>query len=507
MAFEKINADDTLNQGRIKINNNVEAVRGQVSQLSESITKNYSELKEDLVYFKDEIRNDVYSKIECGNNRKEGYAWDDSKNPVVLSDSSYMKCEEIVCEEYKEYAVDTQIGNDWSAIIFTDDNYNFIERYLRQKKWQTYRGYVVTAPKGATRMLVNCNKNGGIATYRYDYQQISTKKYVDSKTYRYTLPSYYEEHISKKIYEINNATGLDEGNDYYSVAYPFITDCHAEANTWTFLPLLERIRINTNAKLLINCGDNSRALGTKNDLLSDLHEVMSKTFSIFGKNMLYVIGNHDFMISDSETWGTNIIQIAKALNYQINLSPLDITTRKHYYHYDDNVGMVRHIIIDYLDVDKKWFIEWLRDTIESTPTNYHIAFYMHWNVFEKNGSISDIKYQYIVDWLSAIQNKTEFTKTIITSYGDVAINENYSNTTLAVCYFASGHQHTNYEHNVNGVTYFVSDCCANYNDNGEVERVKGTTTDTAFDVICLNVKNRTVKLIRVGAGSNREWTY
>lgn len=48
MAFEKINADDTLNQGRIKINNNLDAVKSQTSQLSESITKNYSELKEDL---------------------------------------------------------------------------------------------------------------------------------------------------------------------------------------------------------------------------------------------------------------------------------------------------------------------------------------------------------------------------------------------------------------------------------------------------------------------------
>lgn len=48
MAFEKINADDTLNQGRIKINNNYDAVSAQVSQLSESITESYSELKEDL---------------------------------------------------------------------------------------------------------------------------------------------------------------------------------------------------------------------------------------------------------------------------------------------------------------------------------------------------------------------------------------------------------------------------------------------------------------------------
>lgn len=37
MAFEKINADDTLNQGRIKINNNYDAVDSQVSELKSDI--------------------------------------------------------------------------------------------------------------------------------------------------------------------------------------------------------------------------------------------------------------------------------------------------------------------------------------------------------------------------------------------------------------------------------------------------------------------------------------
>ena len=51
MDFEKINADDTLNQGRIKINNILDAVSDKVSQLSESMTENYSELKESIVKF------------------------------------------------------------------------------------------------------------------------------------------------------------------------------------------------------------------------------------------------------------------------------------------------------------------------------------------------------------------------------------------------------------------------------------------------------------------------
>lgn len=47
MAFEKINADDTLNQGRIKINNILDDVKSQVSQFSESISK-VSQLSESI---------------------------------------------------------------------------------------------------------------------------------------------------------------------------------------------------------------------------------------------------------------------------------------------------------------------------------------------------------------------------------------------------------------------------------------------------------------------------
>lgn len=48
MAFEKINADDTLNQGRIKINNIFDAVKDQVSQLSESIKEDLGDLNESI---------------------------------------------------------------------------------------------------------------------------------------------------------------------------------------------------------------------------------------------------------------------------------------------------------------------------------------------------------------------------------------------------------------------------------------------------------------------------
>lgn len=448
-------------------------------------------LKEDLgIYYKNGY--DFDGKL--AEIRYEGYGW--NGNPMQKTESSYMKCIEVSVKPNELYSFELQIGNKWIGIAFVDKNNNIIESYINQAEWKNYIDYRAKAPEGSVKALINSNKNGSLGV-----------RSLTNRKYKYTLPSYYINHLDVKINEINSAIAKDEGQDYYGVGYIFVTDIHAPANTWTFLPLIERIRALTNAKMLINCGDNVRALGTKENLISDLREVMNKTFSVFGEKMIYVIGNHDFIISDSDVWGTNMVMIAKALNYQINLSPLGISTRKHYYYYDDNVGMIRHIIIDYTDTDKSWFVEWLRDTIRSTPTDYHFAFYMHWNVFEKDGTISDAKYQYLVDWISALQEKTTFSENISTTFGNVKINEDYTDTTHAVCYFACGHQHMDYMHVVNGVTYFVSDCCANYNDNGIVNRVSGTTTDTAFDVICVNVKKRSVALIRIGAGSNRNWTY
>lgn len=463
-----------------------------------SIPESYTELDGSVKQLKEDLADYYKNWYEIDGklvgNRYERYGWEGT--PPQKKESSYMKCIEVSVKPNELYSFWLQIGNNWTGIMFVDANNNIIESHFNGKEWVNYYDYRMRAPKGSKKALINSNKNGSLAVYE-----------LTNRKYKYILPDYYRNHLDSKIAEINSAIGKDEAQDYYGVGYIFVTDIHASANTWTFLPLVERIRALTNAKMLINCGDNVRALGTKEDLISDLREVMNKTSSVFDEKMIYVLGNHDFVISDSDTWGTNMVTIAKALNYQINLSPLGISTRKHYYYDDDNVGMIRHIIIDYTDTDKSWFVEWLRDTIRSTPTDYHFAFYMHWNVFEKDGTISDAKYQYLVNWISALQKKTAFSENISTTFGDVKINEDYTNTTHAVCYFACGHQHMDYMHVVNGVTYFVSDCCANYNDNGVVNRVSGTTTDTAFDVICANVKKRAVTLIRVGAGVNRNWTY
>lgn len=475
-AAAKFVIDDTLTQ------------KGQAAD-AKAVGEEVGEIKEDIAdYYKNWYEIDG----ELVETRYEGYAW----NGLQKTESNYMKCAEVSVKPNELYSFWLQIGNNWTGITFVDANNNIIESYFNGKEWVNYYDYRMRAPKGSKKALINSNKNGSLAVYE-----------LTNRKYKYILPGYYRNHLDSKIAEINSAIGKDEAQDYYGVGYIFVTDIHAPANTWTFLPLVERIRALTNAKMLINCGDNVRALGTKDDLISDLREVMDATYSIFGDEMLYALGNHDFIISDSNTWGENTKMIAKALNYQINLSPLGILTRKHYYYHDDDVGMIRHIIIDYLDTDKSWFVEWLRDAIRNTPTNYHIAFYMHWNIFEKDGSISNSKYQYLVDWISAIQKKTTFSENISTTFGNVKIDEDYTDTTHAICYFACGHQHMDYMHVVNGVTYFVSDCCANYNDNGVVNRVSGTTTDTAFDVICANVKRRSVTLIRIGAGKNRSWTY
>lgn len=60
MDFEKINADDTLNQGRIKINNILDAAKSQVSEIKEDLSNHQKKgIFDDTATLKDTSNNDI----------------------------------------------------------------------------------------------------------------------------------------------------------------------------------------------------------------------------------------------------------------------------------------------------------------------------------------------------------------------------------------------------------------------------------------------------------------
>jgi hypothetical protein len=53
----------------------------------------------------------------------------------------------------------------------------------------------------------------------------------------------------------------------------------------------------------------------------------------------------------------------------------------------------------------------------------------------------------------------------------------------------------------------MSTCDSDIQELSGLTRTRGTTSEQAFDVVSVDFINKTIKLTRVGAGANREFTY
>ena len=102
--------------------------------------------------------------------------------------------------------------------------------------------------------------------------------------------------------------------------------------------------------------------------------------------------------------------------------------------------------------------------------------------------------------LKAYKNKRAF------SNDRFSVSADFTNITSDIVAYISGHNHRDASV-VSDNTLFISTTCdACYSDDGH-GGVIGTITESAFDVYCINKANKILKAIRIGRGSDREWTY
>lgn len=459
-----------------------------------------------------DIENDAYTKENITYTYNAiNIAYNVVNNVATKVTSTYMKSTEIPVSPFEKYKITTTIGNNWWGFIFTDSNNNVIATELQDSTWRTYNEYVINIPNGATKLCINCSQSYAITIKRLKYNPIATKDMIPTlgnvdTLHSYKLPEYYSAHLDAKISEINT---LEYASGFDGATYQFVTDMHTKANKLSSLPLMERIREKTNGTRLINCGDNVTAIGTREDIKKELQDTINKLYPIFGANISFVLGNHDFMISNSPngTWDSNYFEyIDKSTVYAILNIKTGVDSKKLYHYWDDKQAQIRHIFIDFIDIDKAWFIDWFKASVD-VPNGWSLCFYNHINMLNVDTGAVDTTYTYLVNWICAIQNKTAYNATVTTTTGDKVISADYSGKNTPVCYVAGGHQHKDSLYKYNNVNFFTTDCDACYNNNGVVQRIAGTITENAFDVIHINTKTKTVNLIRVGAGSNRNFTY
>ena len=400
---------------------------------------------------------------------------------------------------------------------FYDKDKNYISDFTIEVGADCQR---ITIPKNAKYIRLSWNGNKGVPTLKsgeFNLSDMANFSYenrllLSDKT-DMILPEYYRECLNNKNDTVNQK--MDSIDN--CVAFVFFTDLHFWSNKLKSPAIINSIIENTSVEDVICGGDIISAYGGDYEILRD-EKTYKKCFG-FAKPY-YVRGNHDCYAKSVESATTGIIKDnSEVINRFIKPYHSDIVTEvgKTYYYYDRPQNNVRFIVLDTSEIigethdtetgywqptfsitqsQVDWFIELLKNTPEEykiivcnhIPINSNVLWYgSHATIF------SDI--------IEAFNKKNTVN---VTNKGIIA-NANFSGTNGKVLLSICGHGHVDSSYiSDSGCVYYSVNCDTFLNNGGSTyDRVEGTVSEQALDVVIIDVETEKIDCIRYGAGDDK----
>jgi len=330
---------------------------------------------------------------------------------------------------------------------------------------------------------------------------------------RFHIPEYYRDYMSQKEKEI-----LENIDSFNSFAFAFITDIHIQRNTKHSPALMRRIKTSCAIKTILGGGDwqtawNSDEQG-KNAIVDDMIEIRNLFFDL---PMIKTIGNHEWAYG-----GNNQYNISTDEAYNIYYRSDEEKAKSEivypengngtYFYSDDKTNKIRYISVNCMDYaddldiskyNKEWYfsiseeqIAWLKSSLNLPSNDWLCVVFSHvplWTSSERPFGTSTlvVNAEKIGKVISGYTSKTE---------------EFSAHKGTLVCWLA-GHTHRDALIEWHGTHMVVTNGDCFIRGEGAQTRTLGTTSEQCFDVFCINKKERNVKIVRIGAGENREFAY
>jgi hypothetical protein len=320
-------------------------------------------------------------------------------------------------------------------------------------------------------------------------------------------PSFFEQHIQDVISEYRaERDKLD-----HSTGFVFITDIHIHLNGRASVPLIREIGEHTDVRTVLCGGDHCWAFGSKSQCLADFSDSLHYMDPLRETMELYhARGNHDVTIRSSlelDTGYTMSYEQTQKLFADHMSSPSGIVEGKLYYYHDDCTAKLRYVVLDTNEVqlseERAWGVRnemtkaqlsWLANQALTVPAD-------DWSVIvmghipcckELPGYCESLEDLRMI--LEAFCNKS------VCSYRD------FTNASGELVAYFCGHNHRDRAAVHEGVLHISTGCDSYCKDDG-ISRNVGETANTLFDLCLVDMDHRVLKLFRVGAGKNREFSY
>ena len=361
---------------------------------------------------------------------------------------------------------------------------------------------------------------------------------------------YWQDYLSEKESLVNSY--MQDGTN--KTAFLFLTDTHYNQNP-TYLnsrginaDLMRHFANNTNIKYCIHGGDlNSEYRSDKSMAIKLMTRPMAIMRNAF-TNVLVTRGNHDDNNEGGQrNWSYTISQ-ASSYSYMFRNTQNAIfgETGTYFYH-DIPFEKVRIISLDCIDfpytnsndaslLDEKMVaygheqMQWLCDTLASTPSGYHIVIYTHAMLAPSIVTIEHPadspqtrakNYLVPVNILKAYKNRQNYSENMTgtfsachSDYFTGTLSKDFSSCDATIVGVFSGHEHVDcieeiLDANSNGIGIYNT--CTQNSSNPFANSVIshsyqhpmqiGTTSELVWDVVIIDRENYHVDMIRIGANA------
>lgn len=315
-----------------------------------------------------------------------------------------------------------------------------------------------------------------------------------------SYPSYYDTHIASKSNTINTLlSGITSGD-----AFVFCTDIHYPDNQMHSPQLINAICRNTSITKVILGGDYINREDLKATALTKINQTAGM-YEYADVDTFRVVGNHEFNNpAASAQYEANELSASELrfamFNTFANKATFDPNTLSYYF--DNESQKIRYFVgaVNRSSALNSNSIKWIADQMEETPTGYGVVVIFHTIIQKTDNTVSPTgSAASLVSLLDAAKAKTS-----VTIDGNTY---SYSGKTFDVICAICGDKHMDINYTTSGGVNIIATTTDSSQELGDLTRTTGTTTETAFDVVTINRTTKKINFTRIGAGSDREFTY
>ena len=330
-----------------------------------------------------------------------------------------------------------------------------------------------------------------------------------------SLPEHYfvDNYIDDKIATINQNTQVETGGSFV-----YFTDLHWGDNAGNAGKLINYITERSSIEKTFFGGDIPQAYGSQATV-----EAAAVSYKNLAKSLKYPVygihGNHDLTIRDSAE-ATSGYTSSQIFQYDTLMRTNEVRVtgvqNKNYYYIDNPIQKIRYVVIDdWEGLDTTTFmgvkatisqeqLDWMLNKAFTGVDGYTFVVFTHapsdatMTAYAPTNAV-------VQQLLIAINNKAAF------AYDANGINgtADFTATTNHVAIHICGHNHRDQNHVEQGVLSVSSMSDALYNDDPAYtqKRTRNTINEQCVNIVSVDTTARTVKICRVGAGDDQEYSY